>query len=209
MLKVQTMALSAVFAAAALLPLLAGAHGATEEAQNSDSNAMNRDAMQQRMQQMRGWEDAVLGNPLHREMESLMTKLQQGTITEEEWRRLSGLIGKYPGPALMMHQRTMMQSMMGGMMARMMGGRAGMGMEREEMPAANADNPKGYGMPLRTGGGYMALMLAWQLLLLGAAFAAGWFLARRARPAHPADTHESPAPDSGSAEERASGNAER
>lgn len=77
-----------------IFPIAVGAHT------NSTENTFGPGYMM-----MQNIEDEVLGDELHEEMESLMIKMMQGTLTDTEEGRLIELMQEYPGPHGMMMGR--------------------------------------------------------------------------------------------------------
>lgn len=85
-----------------VLPVVAGAHA--EIAPNSQEQGFGM------MQQV---EDRALGDELHEEMESLMTKMMSGELSQGETDRMVELMNQYPGPGSMMMGRIMNMGMFG------------------------------------------------------------------------------------------------
>tara|TARA_B100000745_G_C20114333_1_gene381430 strand:+ start:691 stop:1233 length:543 start_codon:yes stop_codon:yes gene_type:complete len=93
-------------------------------------------------------EDQALGDELHEEMESLMTKLMAGNLTESEINRVVELMDENPGPGSMM-------------MGRMMG----MGTFGSGINSFNKNSMTGYEMSGFGGGIFMILF--WVLVVVG------------------------------------------
>lgn len=78
-----------------LLPVFSFAHG----------GMMSMGEFQTGPEMMEYVEDSVMGNDLHEEMEQLMIKMMSGAMTQDEVKKITELMGQYPGPYGMMMNR--------------------------------------------------------------------------------------------------------
>jgi len=101
------------FAIAVILavPFVAQAHG-----------MMNFNQVNGGLEMMSYVEEQSMGPELHEEMESLMTKMMAGDMSEEEAGRMTELMNQYPGPSGMMMNRMMDAGSGWGMMPWSFGG---------------------------------------------------------------------------------------
>lgn len=80
----------------AFLPVFSFAHGGL---------TINFGELQTGPEMMKYVEDSILGEEIHEEMERLMVRMMSGKMTQEEARKMTELMGQYPGPYGMMMVR--------------------------------------------------------------------------------------------------------